>query len=188
MKLTKLHWIGIIAAAIIIGLAFALFWKDRMFYFISAIGMISALLPFLMSLISESKIEQEKNERFLEFARNLAESVKTGTPIGKSIINMSSKDFGSLSPHIKKLANQISLGIPIGRALETFAFDINSIVIRRAISLIREAENAGGDIEHILDSTAESIYQIEKLKRERKAAISSLVVQGYIIFLIFVGI
>lgn len=188
MKFKKIHWIGIIAALVILGLDLGLFMGERMFPFLLAIGLIIGALPFLIGLIVESKVEQEKNERFLEFARNLAESVKTGTPIGKSILNMSTKDFGSLSPHIKKLANQIALGIPISRAFQTFAVDIDSVVIKRAISLIREAENAGGQIDYILDSTAESIYQIEKLKGERKAAVSSLVVQGYIIFLIFVGI
>ena len=188
MKLTKVHWLGIIAALVIIGLDVGFFMGERMFPFLLAIGGIAVVLPFLIQLIVESKVEQEKNERFLEFARNLAESVKTGTPIGKSILNMSTKDFGSLSPYIRKLANQIGLGIPISRALQTFASDVDSVVIKRAVSLIREAENAGGEIDYILDSTAESIYQIEKLKRERKAAVSGLVVQGYIIFLIFVGI
>lgn len=188
MKLTKVHWLGIIAALVIIGLDVGFFIGERMFPFLLAIGGIAVVLPFLIGLIIESKVEQEKNERFLEFARNLAESVKTGTPIGKSILNMSTKDFGSLSPYIRKLANQIGLGIPISRALQTFAVDVDSVVIKRAVSLIREAENAGGEIDYILDSTAESIYQIEKLKRERKAAVSGLVVQGYIIFLIFVGI
>lgn len=188
MKLTKVHWIGIIAAIVILGLDLGFFWGQRMFPFLLGIGLAVAILPFLIGLVVESKMEQEKNERFLEFTRNLAESVKTGTPIGKSISNMSSKDFGSLTPHIRKLANQIGLGIPTSRALQTFAIDVDSVVIKRAVSLIREAENAGGEIDYILDSTAESIYQIEKLKRERKAAISTLVVQGYIIFLIFVGI
>jgi len=188
MKLTKAHIIGLIAAALIIAIDVGFFRGDKIFLFLIGIAFVIVLLPFLIGLVVESRVEQEKNERFLEFARNLAESVKTGTPIGKSIINMSNKDFGSLTPHIKKLANQISIGIPISRALQNFAYEVDSGVVSRATTLIREAENAGGEIEFILDSTAEAIYQIEKLKRERKAAISSLVVQGYIIFLIFVGI
>src|SRR3989338_6194089 len=120
MKITKVHIIVIVAAALIIALDVGFFRGDKIFLFLIGIAVVIVILPFLIGLVVESKVEQEKNERFLEFARNLAESVKTGTPIGKSIINMSSKDFGSLSPHIKKLANQISLGIPIGRALETF--------------------------------------------------------------------
>jgi len=103
-------------------------------------------------------------------------------------MNMRSKNFGSLSPHIRKLANQISLGIPISRAFKTFSSDVNSKIIKRAITLIREAESSGGEIENILDSVAKSIYQIDKLQKERRAAISNLVVQGYIIFFIFIGI
>jgi len=188
MKLTKTHIVGMVAAALLLIVDVGFFRNDKVFLFIIGIAVVIVVLPFLIGLIVESKSEQEKNERFLEFARNLAESVKTGTPVGKSIINMSNKDFGSLTPHIKKLANQISLGIPISKALQNFAYEVDSDVVSRATTLIREAENAGGEIEFILDSTAEAVYQIEKLKRERKAAVSSLVVQGYIIFLIFVGI
>ena len=188
MKLKKMHWIGVIFSMIIIWGDVIFFFGDEIFLFLLGIGAIVVLLPFLIGLMIESKVEKEKSDRFLEFTRNLAESVKTGTPIGKSIINMSSKDFGSLTPYIQKLANQIDLGIPIGKALETFAEDVNSAVVSRAVTLIQEAQNAGGNIDTILDSTAEAIYQIEKLKQERKAAISNLVVQGYIIFFVFVGI
>lgn len=177
-----------IFGVIIVAADLGFFLGDAIFVFLLGIGIAVVLLPFLIQLVIESNVEKEKSERFLDFTRSLAESVKAGTPVGKSIINMSTKDFGSLTPHIKKLANQISLGIPIGRALETFANDVDSTVVKRAVTLIREAENAGGEINYILDSTAESIYQIEKLKRERRAAISSLIVQGYIIFFIFIGI
>lgn len=188
MKLHKSHIIGISAALVIGVVGFALYRNDPLFPFLLGIALVVLAIPFFMGLLLESKIEREKSERFLEFTRNLAESVKTGTPIGKSILNISSKDFGSLSSYIQKLANQISLGIPISRALDTFAQDVDNTVVSRAITLIREAENAGGDIDHILDSTASSIYEIEKLKRERKSAISNLVVQGYIIFFVFIGI
>lgn len=188
MKFHKTHLIGISAALVISLVGFFLYREDPLFPFLLGISLVIVAIPFFIGLLVESKVEREKSERFLEFTRNLAESVKTGTPIGKSILNISSKDFGSLSPYIQKLANQIGLGIPISRALDTFAQDVNNVVVSRAVTLIREAENAGGDIDHILDSTASSIYEIEKLKRERKSAISNLIVQGYIIFFIFIGI
>src|SRR3989338_5718187 len=114
---------------------------------------------------------------FLEFSRNLAESVNTGTPISKSIVNMRKKNYGALSPYITKLANQIELGIPVHQALQSFAYDVGSPVISRAIALIMEAERAGGEIDYILESVAGSISEVEKLKKERKAAIYGLVVQ-----------
>ena len=165
MKLTKAHWIGIIFSLIMLIVDVIFFRNDKLFFFLIGIAVVIVSLPFVVSTALEGKEEREKNEMFLEFARNLAENVKGGTPIGQSILNMRGKNFGSLTPHIVKLSNQISIGIPISRALETFGNDIGSTSISRAITLIKEAENAGGKIDAILDSVAASIYQIEKLKK-----------------------
>ena len=188
MKLKKIHYIGF-------GFAFAILVTDIFFYnqinlfmFLVGIAVAVASLPFVLGIMLENKKEQEINEMFLEFSRSLAESVTTGTPISKSIVNMGKKSYGPLSPYIQKLANQISLGIPVHHAFQSFADDVGSPVISRAISLIREAERAGGEIDYILDSVAKSISEIEKLKKERKTAIYNLVVQGYIIFFIFIVI
>ncbi len=188
MILKKAHWIGIIFGLILVALDFIFFFGENLFYFLIGIAMTVIALPFVATTIFETNLEKEKNEQFLEFARALAENVKGGTPIGQSIRNMRNKNFGSLTENIGKLANQISMGIPMSKALDTFADDIGSITVKRAISLIKEAEMAGGKIDDILDSVASSIYQVEKLKKERAASISSLVVHGYIIFFIFIGI
>lgn len=191
-KLNKSNYIGlgIAGAILLIGLILLLmdvsFFDITTFYFVLGIALVIGGLPFFMGLLLESKREASINQMFLEFARDLVEGVKSGTPISKSIINTQTKDYGSLSVHVNKLANQISLGIPVKDALDIFARDIKSPVISRAISLIREAETSGGKIETILESVAFSVAQIEKLRKERKAAISNLTVQGYIIFLIFI--
>ncbi len=188
MALKKSQWLGIVFAVLIIILDFVFYSGDRIFFFLIGIAIAVVTLPWVIGTVVETTEEKEKNEQFLEFARALAENVKGGTPIGQSIMNMRTKNFASLTEHVIKLANQIYLGIPISKALDNFGNDVGSMTIKRAITLIKEAEAAGGRIDAILDSVASSIYQIEKLKKERKAAISSLVVQGYIIFFIFIGI
>jgi len=184
----KKEIIGIIAAVVTIVINLIFFMGENIFWFIIGISLIIGALPFVVNNILASSKERENEEMFLEFARNLVESVKSGTPISKSIINVRKKNFGTLSPYIEKLANQISLGIPVKAALENFAKDVGSVTISRAINLISQAEKAGGNIESILESVAKSIAETEKLKKERKAAIYNLVVQGYIIFLVFIVI
>jgi len=152
------------------------------------LGILTGVTPFVWSSVRETKVENEKEEMFLEFARNLVESGKTGIPISKSIINAKDKSYGVLSRHIKKMANQISLGIPLEIALEVFSKDVNNKTISRAITLIGQAEKSGGNIEQILEAVAEAVNTSDKLKKERKATISSLVMQGYIIFFIFMVI
>ena len=189
MKIKKMHWFGIIAASVMIIFDMIFFYNnERMLLFVIGLALGAVALPFIIGISLESEKERRISEMFLEFSRNLAESVSAGTPISKGIINMKKKNYGVLTPNIEKLANQIELGIPVDRALETFAKDLDNPVVKRAVALIREAEKAGGEIDYILDSTAKSISEVEKLKKERRSAIYSLVVQGYIIFFVFIGI
>jgi len=188
MKIKKVTLTGIIAAALIVLIDFIFFSGDKIFMFLIGIAVVIAIAPFMLNLLKESKREEEVSKMFLEFSRNLAESVVTGTPVSKSIINMTNKNYGALNPYIKKMANQITLGIPVNIAMRTFAEDVDNKVIKRAVALMREAEKAGGEIDYILASVASSIAEVEKLKKERKAAMFNLVMQGYIIFFIFIGI
>jgi len=188
MKIKKSVVISIIFGLLIIsGGVFAYLYElTNLSYFLIGVGVLILFLPFVISSIIGGRVERDKDEMFLEFSRNLVGSVESGTPISKSIINMREKSFGSLTPHVQKLANQIELGIPLQKALETFTYDTKSRTILRAITLIREADKTGGNISTILESVANSVSEIEKLKEERRAAISSIVVEGYIIFLVFI--
>ncbi len=176
--------------AIGIGLAIAVlayfFAGEKSFPLIAGVGILIGAMPLVVRIVLENKIKAEKESMFLEFARNLVESVKTGTPISRSIINMKSKNFRSLSPHVNKLANQISLGIPLNKGLQSFAHDVNNKSIGRSLTLIGQAERAGGDIGEILEAVAGAVNMADKLKKERKSVISALVSQGYIIFLVFI--
>jgi len=185
MELKKPHWAGMIAGIVVI-IASLFFIDTRFFFFMIGIGILSLAAPFVLAIIRETNIAAEKEDMFLEFSRNLVESIKTGTPISKSIINVRNKPYGVLSENIKKLANQISLGIPLSSALQTFSKDVKNKTISRALTLIGQAERSGGEIGGILESVTEAVSTSDKLKKERKAAISSLVVQGYIIFIVFI--
>lgn len=185
MKIKKSYIWGLVAGLFVVSMAF-IFYGTPAFYLIFGIGVIIAAAPFVFQVLRENEINLEKEEMFLEFARDLVEGVKTGTPISKSLINISDKNYGVLSPYIRKLANQIFIGIPLNTAFQNFSKDLNNKVISRAITLIGQAERAGGDIGEILESVAEAVNTSDKLKKERKATISTLVVQGYIIFFVFI--
>ena len=186
LEINRTEIIGIVLSLIIVVLAYIFLRGTDLFYFILGISFVIAGLPFFIYLIVETNKTKEKERIFLEFARNLVENVKAGTPISKSVVNVTSKDYGDLNSHVQKLANQIALGIPVKTALQTFARDIDSPTITRAINIMSESEKAGGELEDILESVVNSVAQIEKLKKDRMNAIYGLVVQGYIIFFIFI--
>ena len=187
MEIKKAQLFGMIPGFISIATAFILL-HTRFFFFFIGIGLIIIISPIVMSVIKQGKINNEKEQMFLDFSRDLVESVKSGTPINKSIINSKNKPYGALSIHIQKLANQILLGIPLRDALQTFSKDVQNKIVSRAITLIGQAEKAGGDIGKILESVASAVSMSDKLNKERKSAASTLVIQGYVIFFIFIVI
>jgi len=188
MELKTRHWIGIGIGAVILLADLVLFMKSKVFIFILGIALLIVALPFIASTMIETGREKEKEDMFLEFTRNLVESVKAGTPISKSIINVRDKEYGSLGSHITKLANQIALGIPVRQALTIFAKDVDNKVVSRSIALITEAEASGGKIDDILESTSKSVSEVEDIKKARKSSMYNTVVQLYIIFMIFLVI
>ena len=92
LRLKKGHWVGIIAGLFVFIIDLILFHdRHNLFLFLVGISVSCMAIPFIINLMVESKREQEINSMFLEFSRNLAESVNTGTPISKSIVNMKKK-------------------------------------------------------------------------------------------------
>jgi flagellar protein FlaJ len=51
-----------------------------------------------------------------------------------------------------------------------------------------EAEESGGDIGDVLDSVTNSVVNVKKMKEERRSSAFSQIVQGYIIFFVFIAI
>ncbi len=188
VKLGTKHYIGIGLSIILIILNIIFFLKSKVFFFFLGIAVLISVIPFIFSVMLEVGRAKEKETMFLEFSRNLVESVKSGTPISKSIINVRGKKYGSLSPYVDKLANQISLGIPVRDAFHTFARDTENKVIARSVALIIEAEEAGGKIDDILENVAKNVNETEDIKKEQKSSMYNTIVQLYIIFLVFLVI
>lgn len=185
---SKIQVIGIVVGIIMAILSFIFFYNSKVLWFLIGLAIIVAIIPFISSMIIETGREKEKEEMFLAFSMDLVESVKAGAPISKSIIQVARKDYGSLTPHVRKLANQVALAIPVRQALRTFSSDIKNKVISRSVELIIEAEASGGEIGKIIDAVVRSVTEIEDMKKERASRVFGMVVQGYIIFFIFIAI
>jgi flagellar protein FlaJ len=186
--MSKIKVIAIVIAILLILINFVFLLDSNLFFFVLGLALVIALLPFFTSYLVESGREKEKEEKFLEFARNISENVKSGMPVTKSILVLADKNYGSLTSHIKKLANQITLGIPFRQAFTTFSLDTKNKVIARSVELIMEAETSGGEIASILDQVVKSVEEIENLKKERKSGVYNMIIQGYMIFIIFIVI
>ncbi|HIG97841.1 TPA: type II secretion system F family protein [Candidatus Woesearchaeota archaeon] len=178
-----------LGAALLLLLADIYIFKGRIFFVpLLAIVAIVATLPYWLDVMKENKRQKEVEARFPEFVRNLTGAIKSGMPAAQAVVHVTEGEYGTLTPHLKKLANQIEWSIPFHKAFINFGKETENPVIRRAIATVIQAEQAGGNIEDVLTSVTESLLQIKKIKEERKSSIHAQVMQSYIIFFVFLGV
>jgi len=188
IKFKTKYLIGIFVGLFLIVFDLFIFLGTRWFLPALIISFLIMTMQFWLDIFKENKRQKDIEENFLEFVRSLVETVRSGISIPSAILNVSDKDFGELTPYVEKLANQIRLGIPIHEALLIFSKDTGNNVIKRSISVVIEAEESGGDIEDVLESVTQSVVQVKRVKEERKTSTFSQIVQGYIIFFVFIAI
>lgn len=196
MKFRKVYIIGgcISIALLIVDFLIFFSFKDpvgptvRWFYPMFILSFCAAGVHPMADFLKEMKYQRRVEEKFVDFSRDLESAVKSGISIPSAILQASQKDYSELTPFIKKLANQIKLGIPIHKALVTFAENTKNVVIRRSIAIVIEAEASGGDIDNVLKSVTDAMVSVKKLKEERKSSTYGQVVQGYIVYFVFIGI
>ena len=186
MEIKHYHITAIIISVLIIAFDIYRFYGTPWLMPLFVVGAFLGGLPFLIDFLRENKKQKEIETKFLEFVRALVENVKSGIPIPRAILQISDEDYGALTPHVKKLANQLEWGFPLREALEIFANDTRNSVIRRAISIVMEAERSGGNMTEVLEAVTNSVYSIKKIKEERRSTTFSQIIQGYIIFFVFI--
>lgn len=141
---------------------------------------------FFIDFLNENKRQKELELKFLEFVRSLVETVKSGIPVPAAVVDISEANYGALTPYIKKLAHQIEWGYPLHDAFIIFAEDTKNKIIKKSVAIVIQAERSGGDMSMVLQAVTNSVVEIKKIKEERRTGAYSQIVQGYIIFFIFI--
>ena len=188
LQFEKRHITALILGILILIADFIIFLDTAWFIPLIAIAVTMGWSQFWIDYFVNSRKQKELEEVFPEFVRNLVGAIKSGMPVGKAIVHVAQTDYGSLTPHVVKLANQVEWAIPVHKALLNFANETKNGVIKRSVATVIEAELSGGNIEDVLETVTTSVIEIKKIKSQRRASIHSQLVQSYIIFIVFLGV
>lgn len=148
-----LHFKILYAISILIGttiITLSIFYYQELnliVLFLIILANIIAWLPIITDLYKIWNKNKELELQFFYFARDLGKT--------KNLLNLK-KNYKSLDQHIKKLANQFKIGIPIETALLTFSKEVNNQLIESTIITALEAKKHGASIYEALDQIATS--------------------------------
>ena len=94
-----------------------------------------------------------------------------------AVQTLATSEYGALNDEVKKMSDQLSWGIKFSDVILQFAERVGTPLVKRAISLISEADRAGGKISDILVTAANDSREIKFLEGERKRAIGSYIAE-----------
>jgi flagellar protein FlaJ len=147
------------------------------------------IVPQLLFRYQKYRAIKEMEEKFPLFLRDLIESLRSGMPFHQTILVTSKLDYGRLSNEIKKMANQISWGMPFDKVMDQFSERMKgSKRLNVALKTIRETYISGGDVASTLESVADNSTILEESEKERRSLLNEYVVLMYAICFMFVGI
>ena len=158
--------------------------------FLNFFGLTFFLLIYPASYYWE-RVEEAKNEmeeKFPDFLRDLAEYWKGGLSMTVAVQTLATSEYGALNNEVQKMSNQLSWGIKFGDVIHQFAERVGTPLIKRAITLIQEADKAGGKISDILVTAANDSREIKFLEGERKRAIGSYIAVIWTSYFVFLGV
>lgn len=161
---------------------------EVVFNLINILILTVLMVPIGIVRYSKHKAVKEVEERFPDFIREVVEGLRGGMSLPLALKYAAKTDYGALNPHVKRMVSQISWGVPFEKALKDFTRAVKSKVIARAVSVIIEVHRSGGELAEALDSVTKATMEVEKIRSERRATIASQMMQGYMIFFVFIGI
>lgn len=181
--------LGLVAGLSILLMNFMFFSKNQQIYaiinLVAMVTMVGMPLSFKYSYYKKTKkIEM----LFPKYLRDVAENISVGMTLPQAMKSAATNDYDVLTPYVRAMSNKIEWGIPLDKVLLDFAAHTGSKSMKRNIQTINEAHRSGGTIDTILKSVAQSLQELEIIKKERSTSVYSQMVNGYMIYVIFLGV
>jgi flagellar protein FlaJ len=186
-----LLYIGLAIAMIMFGLAVltglgaidtGLYWIDFV-----AIGLMAICGPYgFYTTYKYNKIKQIES-RLPDFLRDVAEAGRFGMTLAEAIKVSSRGRYGGLTPEIRRMAAQIDWGVPAAEAIRLFSERVDTPLVKRMMSIIIKANDAGGSVADVLTMVAHDARETMLNETERKVAMATYTVVIYVSFMVFIA-
>lgn len=163
-------------------------WHEKFATDLFILAVVFGAGPFGYYYNSDRKRILAMDEKFPDFLRDIAESSRAGMTLPRALVTAAQGTYGALTPDIRMMAAQVEWGVEFGDSLARFASRAKTPLIDRTVSLIVEAQRAGGSMVDILTAASEDAREIKQIVSERNTQMSMYNVVIYISFFVFIAV
>jgi len=168
-----------------------LFLQPYVFFDLMFVNISSVILSFILGfglvigigyVLVKFSIDERRNkieEALPDFLVLAAANARAGMTIDQALWNAAKPEFGLLSKEIQIVAKKSFGGEPIDEALDHLNRVVDSKIIKRTVSLIKQGLAAGSEIALILEKTAEDTRQMQIIQKDLRSSL--------LMYVIFIG-
>lgn len=149
------------------------------------LGLLVIIGPYGFAMSAKIRRIAAIEKRLPDFLRDVAEAGRFGMTLPDAIVVASRGRYGLLTQEIKKMASQLEWGVPVATALTLFEERVPTPLVRRVVSIITRANEAGGNVADVLTMVAHDTREVQFAGEERKNSMLTYVTVIYISFFVF---
>jgi flagellar protein FlaJ len=131
-------------------------------------GFLSVVSPIALVNYVDYRWRKAVDEHLPDLFRSIVQAQETGMTLPKALEEAAERDYGPLTPELKKMTVQISWGASFEEALLAFGRRVGTVLTQRTVPMIIEASRSGGRVEKVFNPMGKFIQTTILLEKERK--------------------
>jgi flagellar protein FlaJ len=148
-------------------------------------GLLAVISPIALLNYIDYRWRKAVDEHLPDLFRSIVQAQETGMTLPKALEEAAKRDYGPLTPELKKMTIQISWGASFEEALLAFGRRIGTVLTQRTVPMIIEAGRSGGRVEKVFDPMGKFIQTTLLLEKERKTQTRPYIAIIYVALFVF---
>jgi flagellar protein FlaJ len=148
-------------------------------------GLLTLISPIAILNYIDYRWRKAVDEHLPDLFRSIVQAQKIGMTLPKALEEAAERNYGPLTPELKKMTVQISWGASFEEALLAFGRRVGTVLSLRTVPMIIEASRSGGSVDKIFDPMGKFVQTTILLEKERKTQTRPYIAIIYVALFVF---
>jgi flagellar protein FlaJ len=148
-------------------------------------GLLAVMSPIALVNYIDYRWRKAVDEHLPDLFRSIVQAQEIGMTLPKALEEAAERDYGPLTPELKKMTVQISWGASFEEALLAFGRRVGTVLTQRTVPMIIEASRSGGSVEKVFDPMGKFVQTTILLEKERKTQTRPYIAIIYVALFVF---
>jgi flagellar protein FlaJ len=180
----------VIAVSVVVAVAIVLFGYFTVGFTVALddfvfFALLAVISPIALMNYVDYRWRKAVDEHLPDLFRSIVQAQEIGMTLPKALEEAAERDYGPLTPELKKMTVQISWGASFEEALLAFGRRVGTVLTQRTVPMIIEASRSGGRVEKVFDPMGKFVQTTILLEKERKTQTRPYIAIIYVALFVF---